>query len=159
DWLEHGAHPVERWITFRLLGRPDLSIVLGDRNRSDAEAFASRTTTVIPNGIPDPCPTYDQDVGPQRRARASARTIAAPASDGEARWFTAVFLGLCIRSKGIFDAVEAVALANGQLEAQDRPVRVRLVVAGAFVSDVERAEFDRRIERPDLVVGAQSVVT
>jgi glycosyltransferase involved in cell wall biosynthesis len=158
EWLDHGAHPVERWITRRLLGRPDLSIVLGEGNRSDAEAFESRRTVVIPNGIPDPCPNCEQDVLPQREARARARASASPTPDGEPQWFTAVFIGLCIRSKGIFDAVDAVALANARLEAEGRPIRVRFRLAGAFLSEAERVEFDRRIERPDLAVDGRPVV-
>jgi glycosyltransferase involved in cell wall biosynthesis len=163
QWLENEARPWERWLTRRLLGRPAMSIVLGEYNRSDADTLGSRRTVVVPNGIPDPCPQFDSAVLARREARAAARQRLstgkhAPTTAEEARTLTVVFLGLCYRPKGLFDAVEAVALANARLRGAASPLRVRLVVAGRFFKPAEQEEFDRRRAQPDLTDAAGPMV-
>jgi glycosyltransferase involved in cell wall biosynthesis len=159
EWLTSAATPWERWLTRWLLGKPDLSIVLGDFCRNDALAFRSRRTEVVPNGVPDPCPDFDRDLLPRRRARASARLQAlatavnypgATHEPFEVFKFRLLFLSLCTREKGLFDVVEAVAGINRQLAQQSSPLRVQLDVAGKFWREAERLEFDRRIVQPDL---------
>ncbi len=156
DWIENTANPVERWISRLLLARPDLSIVLGEFNRRDAEQLASKRVEIVPNGIPDPCPDFEERILPIRLQRAQARAswfkrLPVQSSDegrmaGEFRVF---FIGLCIPEKGLFDAVEAVALVNKQLAGT--AMRVSLAVAGGFWRDSDRVAFEERIQRADLV--------
>lgn len=157
EWLASGARPWERWLTRTLLGKPDLSIVLGEYCRGDALALDSRRTEVIPNGIPDPCPDFDKEVLPSRLARLAARKASladAAAADRTIRWFKVLFLSLCTREKGLFDTLEAVALVNLRLARDASPLGVQLTVAGKFWRDAEKIEFEQRITRPDLNGGA-----
>ena len=62
-----------RSITYRLLKRVDLSIVLSQYNKGDAEKLFARRIAVVGNGIPDPCPQFAAAVMPRRRARLAAR--------------------------------------------------------------------------------------
>jgi len=152
EWLK-SARPWERGLTRALLGKPDLSIVLGEYCRTDAVAFGSKQTAVVPNGIPDPCPEFDQQELPARLKRVSTRkaALAAGSPAGKpAAWFDVLFLSLCTREKGLFDTLEAVALANAALARKQSPLRIRLTVAGKFWREPERLEFDQRIARPDL---------
>ncbi len=160
EWLNTHASGVERWLTRRLLGRPDLSIVLTESGRADAEALGSRRIEVIPNFIPDPCPEFDHQVLPQRRQRQAVRrrlvTGSAPGSGSSERHeadtavLRVLFMGLGTRSKGLFDAVEAVALLNRNMAEEGSPLRIHLDVAGGFWSESERGEFEQRIRQPDL---------
>ncbi len=51
----------------------DLSIVLSKYNRADAEKLFPKQIKVVSNGIPDPCPAYEQEILPRRAARFAAR--------------------------------------------------------------------------------------
>ncbi len=158
DWLAGQAKPWERWISKRLLGRPRLSLVLGEFNRRDATDFESERIAVVPNGIPDPCPDFSSRLKPRRAARATARRRLLDggrpdnAERGEAgdgvEIFEVLFLSLCVREKGLFDAVEAVVLANQRL--RDSPLRIRLTVAGTFWFEAERLEFEARLRQSDI---------
>ena len=61
-----------------------------------------------------------------------------------------LFLANLLRDKGIFDAVDALALANAQLAAEGRKIRLHLTVAGAFPEGGEEREFNERIKAPDV---------
>ena len=143
EWLEKSAKPWERWLSERLIYGPDLSIVPGNYNRRDADAVASRKVAIVPNGIPDPRPDFEKDVLPVRLAQAEKRR------SGESYTCQVLYLGLCSRSKGLFDLLEAIAMANEKL--QGTPVRMKLLVAAGFNAKPERAEFDKRVSQPDLV--------
>jgi len=52
-----------------------------------------------------------------------------------------LFLALCTRDKGVFDAVEAVRQANESGARLARPLRFRLLVAGTFPATDEEATF------------------
>lgn len=158
EWLEERARPWERWLSRRLFGRPALSIVLRPYNRRDAEYFQSRRVEVVPNGIPDPCPDFDRRVRPRRLARIEARRkllsgrrltdAEAAAAGADPQEYHALFLGLCYSGKGLFDAVEAIALAHRKLRGS--AVRIRLTVAGKFWCPNEAARFTERLGQPDL---------
>ena len=153
DWLDTHARPWERWLTERLLGRPHLGIALGEVARRDPERLHTRRIEIVPNAIPDPCPAFDREILPVRQARASDRLSALNELTAEGRdnvSFRVLYLSLCLREKGLFDTVEAVALANSRLAQDSSPVRVRLDVAGKFWHQAEQSEFDERIRRPDL---------
>ena len=158
EWLETEARPWERWLSRRLFCLPDLSIVLRPFNRPDAEALESRRIEVVPNGVPDPCPDFDQQIQPRRRARVVARRkllaggaltgVEIAAAGVAPEVYQLLFIGLCYSGKGLFDAVEAVAIVHRTLK--DSPLRVRLVVAGKFWMEPEQAQFEQRIQQPDL---------
>jgi glycosyltransferase involved in cell wall biosynthesis len=157
EWLTSRGRPFERWLTRALLGKPDLSIVLGEYCRGDALALSSRRTEVIPNGIPDPCPDFDKEVLPLRLERAAARAdwlSGTPPADRAACRLNVLFLSLCTREKGLFDTIEAVVLVNQRLAQERSPLRVQLIVAGKFWRESEKVEFEQRIARPDLNGGA-----
>ncbi len=143
EWLQGSAKPWERWLSKCLIYGPDLSIVLGNYNRRDADAVASRNVAVVPNGIPDPRPDFEKDVLPIRLAQAEKRR-----SD-ESFTFQVLYLGACYRPKGLFDLLEAIAIANQKLKGT--PARIKLVVAGTFYLQAERTEFDKRVSQTDLV--------
>src|SRR5262245_42832339 len=159
DWLTGSAAPWERRITHKLVGQPDLSIVLGEFTRQDGSDLGSKRVEVVPNSIPDPCPQFATEVRPRRLARAAARRklmagLPLTADDlketgSDPHIFHVLFLSLCYRQKGLFDLIEAVALANRQLTAEGSALRIKLFVAGRFYQDAERAEFEERIRQPD----------
>lgn len=143
DWLNTNAKPWERWVSRRLIHGADLSIVLGNYNRRDAEAIDSHSIVVVPNGIADPRPDFDKDVLPVRLTQAEKRR------KDESYTFQVLYLGLCTREKGLFDLLEAIAIANEKLRGT--PVRMKLVVAGAFYLETDQPEFEQRVCQPDLV--------
>lgn len=156
EWLEHEATPWQRWVTRKLLGRPDLSIVLGEWGRRDAEALGSRRVIVVPNTVPDPCPAGAADMLRSRADRAQARAqrcglLAAPTvtDSSGADCFHLLFLSLCVREKGLFDTMTAARLVNQRLAAQDSPLRVELAVAGEFPNAAEREEFNQCTRAPE----------
>lgn len=158
-WLETSVQIRHRSMTYRFLKNVDLSIVLSNYNRADAEKLFPQRVKIVNNGIPDPCPDFDQTVFPPRRARFILRKqILAgqtPAADqlkegGEARTFRVLYLAHCTRDKGLFDAIHGVILANQKLAEQHSPFTMRLVIAGNFVSTEEKAEFDQLMEKPDV---------
>src|SRR5215471_15187244 len=54
-WLETAVQIRSRAITYRLMKKVDLSIVLSKYNQADAEKLFSRRIRIVSNGIPDPC--------------------------------------------------------------------------------------------------------
>lgn len=161
-WIEHEARPVERWISRALLARPELSIVLGEYNRADAMLMRSREIALLPNGIPDPCPQFDRDMLAMRIARAKDRKMASqsftsattvPRSVCE---FRVMYIGLCHREKGLFDALDAIALLSSRFARSG--LRVKFAVAGGFWNEGERVEFEKRIAAPDLQSDGEPLV-
>ena len=163
NWIEHEARPVERWVSRALLARPELSIVLGEYNRADAMLMRSREIALLPNGIPDPCPQFDRDMLAMRIARAKDRKVASE-SFASAKTVTALpvsefrvmFIGLCHREKGLFDALDAIALLNKKFNRTR--LRVKFTVAGGFWNEGERQEFEKRIAAPDLQSNGEPLV-
>jgi len=77
-WLETHVQIRARAFTFNRMKNADLSIVLSEYNRADAAKLFPRRVRVISNGIPDPCPDFDQTILPRRKARLAAEHIAHP---------------------------------------------------------------------------------
>ena len=144
DWLETSARNWERKVTHSLLDAADLSIVLSEFSRTDAERFSPRATVVVPNGIPDPCLDFEKTILPDRNQRLRKR------NDGQRATFTILFLGACTAAKGLFATLEGVALLNGRFKGSKSPIGLRLVIAGDFASEQERQQFLERVAQPDL---------
>ena len=148
-WLETGARPWERWVSRRLLGRPALSIVLGDYYHEDAAKISPRNIVTVPNCAPDPCPDYATTLQPAQQARARALGQALAGGESPAM-FRVLYLSLCYRDKGLFDAIDAVAEINARLQAKRSAARVQLDVAGKFYLADEEAEFNGRLGQAEL---------
>jgi glycosyltransferase involved in cell wall biosynthesis len=152
-WLETSVQSRRRAFTYQRLKAVSLSVVLSQYNRADAEKLFPSRIRVVNNGIPDPCPDFEQTVARRRGARSAARLkileghdLAAAdleATGSDPQVFKVLYLAHCTREKGLFDTLEGVAIANRKLAARNSPVSLRLTVAGNFVDESEKAEFDR----------------
>ena len=159
-WLELVMTMRWRSLTYRLMKQVDLSIVLSKFNRADAEKLFSRRIKVVSNGIPDPCPGFVDEVLPRRKARFEIRRkllSRQPVDSAELRQageephvVRILYLAHCTREKGLFDTLTAVALANERLAQRQAPVSLRLLIAGGFVTEEERAEFKQTLSNPAL---------
>jgi glycosyltransferase involved in cell wall biosynthesis len=154
-WLETSGRHKTRSVTYRSMGRADLSIVLTEYGRVDAEKLLPRRLAIIGNGLPDPCPEFNDSILPFREARITAlkaflsrKTAPANLSGGIVN---VLFVATCSREKGLFDALEGVRLANQAAEEQELPLRFRFVVAGTFASSAEEKEFRELILRHRLL--------
>ncbi len=145
EWLQQSGFSWEQRMAQALLGVPSLSVILANSLSTDAVYFRSKRIAMVPNGIPDPCPTFDDSVVQYRVSRFAERLAL---FEGRTRTssvlqkYHVVFLANCTRDKGLFDALDAVLLANKDLCGQGLPIRIHLTVAGAFLSVRERREFD-----------------
>jgi glycosyltransferase involved in cell wall biosynthesis len=143
-WLETATTITVRSTTYRLFRPVDLSIVLSRYNFADAEKLLSRHICVVNNGIPDPCPDFETSLLPRRRERFEARRRIFDGQIPSAPLTVSVlFLAHCTREKGLFAAAEAVVRANRELAARWLPLQLKLLAAGNFVTDAEKAEFER----------------
>lgn len=159
DWLETERQMRTRSWTYRFLKQVDLSIILSQYNRADAEKIFSRQIRVVNNGVPDPCPGFDGQLLARRKARFAARCkllngLPLTENDmqhtgGDPHVVRVLFLALCTRSKGLFDAISGVALARKKLAERKCPISLRIQVAGTFVSAEEKAEFDQLVAHPE----------
>ena len=132
EWIK----PLPPWkqkLTHLALGRADLSISITHYNEADAAPFQPRRTVVIPNGIPDPCPNFTE-VLVARRQRLQQRL------EGKQKVVRVLFLALCLPEKGLFDAINGVALAN-----QKGPFEFELTIGGELADPNVRAEFERTL--------------
>ena len=168
-WAESSISRWERGLAKLLLGRPDLSIVLGQEGLRDAHWIGSRRSQVIPNFIPDPCSWTELEVLENRRQRRSVilqellavRAHPEPSEASRDIKFVVVnvcFISLCHREKGLFDAVEAISIINSRMEKMGRQIRFKLTVAGKFWKEPEEKEFLRRVQEPDLKINGISAV-
>ena len=158
-WLETHVQIRCRSYTYRRMRDADLSIVLSEFNRADAAKLLPKRISVINNGIPDPCPNFDMEIMPRRRARCSARAklsaghslIGAESQEagGDPEVFKVLYVAHCTREKGLFDSIKGVLRANQKLAENKSPITIKLMVAGNFVNDAERAEFDRILATPE----------
>lgn len=130
-----------RLLTRLFLGRTDLSIILTEADRKEVSLLKPKRITVVPNGIPDPCPLFKTDVLPLKTTGSSAGL------------FRCLYLAHCTRDKGLFDAIEATCLANELLARQGSARSIALTIAGSFMNEAERREFQTLMERiPESVV-------
>lgn len=163
DWLENDADFLTRAISRRVMGRPDLSIVLGKSLRKDAEVLRSRRIAVVPNFMPDPAPVNVDELIAVRAHRLDrfARAVRCGSTRHEQSdpvRLRVLFLSTCTRTKGLFDLIEGVALANAALRESGSRARVELDVAGKFPVAAECEEFERRVQQPDLQAQGRPLV-
>jgi len=138
-----------RAVTRRLLRQSDLSIVLTEYNVNDVRIFSPKRIAIVPNGIPDQCIDSFPTVLSCRLRRLSERESAFRASTGvddqnianRSPTFDVLYLSHCTRTKGLFTAIEAILQANLILMQTGRGLQMRLIVAGNFQCDSERAQF------------------
>lgn len=158
-WLETSVQIRSRAVTYRLFKPVTLSIVISKYNLIDAEKLLSRQIQIVSNGIPDPCPDFEDTVLLRRHERFLARkrifaggapgASETPQTGADPQTVRVLYLAHCTREKGLFATLEGVAAANQDLAAGGFPLRMKLFVAGIFVSADERAEFDRWMRRPE----------
>jgi len=151
-WLETTGSIRTRSFTYYLMKNADLSIVLTEFGRRDAEKLLAKRITIVSSGVPDPCPQFSKKILPRRRARADALKKflsgqSVPANEAAIR---VLFVATCSREKGLFDAVEGVALANEKLAAKKSPLHFQLALIGAFASAAEEKEMRELIQRRGL---------
>jgi len=159
-WLETCAQIRSRSFTYSLMKSVDLSIVLSKYNRSDAEKLFPKKIAVVSNGIPNPCPDFELEILPARRARLAARqkllsgqTLAPEEQSrggGDPHIVHVLYLAHCTREKGAFDAMRGAALANEKLAAYHSSLRIRLTVTGSFVTPEDRIEFENLMKRSEI---------
>jgi glycosyltransferase involved in cell wall biosynthesis len=144
EWIDTQASPWERKLAERLLGRADLSIVLSNFARADANRFSPLQIEVIPNGVPDPCRDFDAAVLPARQKRLHERSAV------DRGKYSVLFLGACTAAKGLFATLDAIAILRARFAQGNEIKALELVVAGEFASEEERDRFQKRIAREDL---------
>lgn len=120
EWLEQRATRFERAVSRVLLGRAALSIAQADIGRTDCERLRPRRCEVVRNGVSDPLTNFV----PRNGFRTPSEVL---------------FVGLGCHEKGLFDAMEGVALANAAAAAQ-----FRFTAVGQFASPAVEREFFRR---------------
>lgn len=157
-WLETEGTGAMRATTYRLFRPVNLSVVLSDYNVADAAKLESQRVALVHNCSPDQCPDFARTLAPRRRARLAlrARLLAGEAVDepvdGPAGkrpdLVNALYLAHCSREKGLFDALHGVELANQDLARRGGALRIKLSVAGGFVTPGEKAEFEALLQAP-----------
>jgi len=148
-WLESEASIHTRSLTYRLFRPVGMSIILSRYNLADAQKLLSHRVSVVPVGIPDPCPDFTGSVLPQRLARLAARRqwfAGQPAAPGT-EVVNVLYLALVSREKGVFDAVAGVARANADMAGRNLKLRFHLTVVGAFASDDEERGLRAMLEQ------------
>jgi glycosyltransferase involved in cell wall biosynthesis len=150
-WLETAVQIRTRTITYLGAKQADLSIVLSRYNVADAQKLYPERVRIVNNGIPDPCPDFDEVVRPQRQARFAARArlmAGEKLSDeeleklGQPQVVRVLYLAHCTQEKGLFDSIHGVVIANRMLTEKGLPLRAKLFAAGAFVTNEEKEAFD-----------------
>jgi glycosyltransferase involved in cell wall biosynthesis len=145
EWIEKQP-AFMRKVSQLALGRADVSISLGRFNEKDAAIFRPRKSLIVANGIPDPCPGF-AELQAARRLRLQPRVALWETPDALPKHATIVvrvlFMSLCSKEKGLFDAIEGVGQANRLCRADHLPMEFELTIAGAF-PDAATEEFYRQ---------------
>jgi glycosyltransferase involved in cell wall biosynthesis len=148
EWIEKQPKWMQR-LTRLTLGRVHLSLSLGRFNETDAALFNPRRSIIVPNGIPDPCPNFAQ-IQTLRRERLRERLLAwenPAANQNPPIPIRVLFLSLCSREKGVFDAIEGVCQANRLCRDNRLPLEFTLTIAGPFPDAETEAFFRQTLER------------
>lgn len=147
-WLELVALTRTRHRAYQRMRDAHLAIILADFNRPDAEKFTPQKVVVVPNGLPDPLGERARELLVARSARMEARRdslAGRPVKWPDAMKVRVLFLGLCTRQNGVFDAVQAVAEANQRLAATGQSFRFYLTIGGEKASAIEETELQNHL--------------
>ena len=139
NWVQH----FENYLIYSNYRSVNLSIVLSDSLRSDAETFTPKKVVVIHNGIADPCPDFHQTVIQHREnklAQRKAMLAGEQVDDTELR-FNFIFLSQCSKEKGLFDALNGLMLLTKIIRLKHTKIKISFKVAGPFSSMGEEREF------------------
>ena len=163
DWLQREGNWFERWFTHLLLGSPTVGLSLAIPSMRDALWFRSERVEIVPNGIPDPCPDFDARIRPRRLAHAEVRRSLRVGNspiqcDDDARVFKIFYLAHCTRDKGVFDTIEGVRIANEALRNDGSRLRMKVVIAGAFLFAHEEVEMRTAITKANEIEGCVEYV-
>lgn len=160
DWLREHGNVITRTLTRWLMGKPALGLALARANLHDPLWLEARRVEIVPNGIPDPFPTFDTTIRPRRAARLEARrallrhNVLTSADHSKAgddpHVFKVLYLGYCFREKGIFETVEGVVRAQSMLRSQGHGLTIHLTVAGEFPRVADREELDALLTQQHL---------
>ena len=149
-WLETCVQIRSRAITYQLFRPVDLSIVLSRYNLADAEKLLSRHICCVSNSTPDPCPNYDALIRRHRQTQLMRRRELLTATDSrEEEIIRVLFLAHCSVDKGLFASLHAVVIANRQAKAQGLKFSLKLWIAGGFVNDQEKQQFEQLCQQPE----------
>lgn len=143
QWSQHRAKQgvggrLDQLLCNACYGRAEMSIVLSELTRPDAEVFRPKKMAVIHNGIPDPCPHFDKSLLPQRlRKHMKIKTNMDSNSDNneieyEKLTLRFLFMALCTKQKGIFDALRALEILERSLNLSEKNISIQFDVAGVF---------------------------
>lgn len=149
--------PFARWLTRRLHGNADLSIVLTNYNRMDAALLDPKQIKVVPNGIADMFSDCEQKGARSDRIRHLHELLKTPLTAKEKpEAVNFLFMGHLIEGKGVFVAVEAVKRANAELAKRLAPWRARLTLAGSFASTDEKTALHSVVASSNLAADTES---
>ncbi len=140
-------HPEDRWgqRLLKLLQGHALSLCLSESAAEDVRVFHPGKIAVVPNGIPDPCPDFPSVLA-ARRDRLAMRQRALTDASAPAAPVHLLYLGLCTRSKGIFEALSTATALALRLNRDHPACPVILTVAGPFQDESGKIEFSASIE-------------
>jgi glycosyltransferase involved in cell wall biosynthesis len=145
-WLETAVSIRTRSFTYNRMRDADLSIVLSEFNRRDAEKLMAKKIAIVGGGIPDPCPQFAEKILPLRRSRIAARKKILDeeisSANESVKTVNVLYVALVSREKGVFDAIEGVALVN-----ENSPLRFQLTVIGGFASGAEEKKLGEFIRQ------------
>ncbi len=145
DYLKR--HPDDWWSQrlFRLLHGHSLSLCLSEGAAKDVLSLSPGRVSIIPNGIPDPCPDFPVVLA-ARMGRLTARQQALASSAALPAPVHLLYLGLCTRSKGIFEALSTATALAANLNESHPACPVTLTIAGPFPCENEKATFAAALE-------------
>lgn len=130
-----------------LLRHHHLSLCLSQEAARDVAPLAPQSIAIVPNGIPDPCPDFPALCqARQARLRQRQTALATPetAPPGQVHL---LYLGLCTRTKGIFEVLSTAARVAETLNQSPRGFAVTLTVAGPFRDEAEKQEFSTALQK------------
>ncbi len=124
----------------KLLRGHALSICLSETAAEDVRIFRPSKISIVPNGIPDPCSDFPSLLI-NRRTRLLERQQALAAACAPPARVNLLYLGLCTRSKGIFEALSTAAALALKLNRTHEACHITLTIAGPFPDEKEKIEF------------------
>lgn len=136
-----------------LLSGHHLSLCLSEEAARDTLFLKPKRTVIVPNGIPDPCSADFPALLAARETRLAERT--SEGAEGAPREpVRLLYLGLCTRTKGIFEALSTAGALVEKFNADSTARPVILTIAGPFRTEEESREFQRELTALQEKLGA-----